>query len=207
MKKGLSIACAFFMVLGIVNLAGAGLVEIDFDDLTAGTIVTDQYSDQGVTFSLTGTSIAGPKTVRVSSSTYAPASGIALRPSEDGRTFYDIEMSFSTEIDYFSILSLDSDEPITATAYLGDDVVDSVSFAAGGNTEVYELALGEVYGRTLFDRVILDVVAGPGPGSGYAGGPEYFDNLEYNPTPEPGTVFLLGLGLIGLVSQRKRFRK
>ncbi len=191
------------MVLGFAGLAGA--VTIDFNELPVGTQVTDQYAAQGVTFSLldvpSGSSLVGPVAVELGS-TYLPASGIAVRPSVDNSIFYDIVMDFSTDISYFSMLSLDSDEPITVYGYLDGVEVASVYYAPGSDKQVWEMVLDG--GR--FDKVVLDLVAGPGR-TGYAGGPEIFDNLEFTPTPEPGTVILLGLGLLGLVSQRKRFKK
>lgn len=33
------------------------------------------------------------------------------------------------------------------------------------------------------------------------------DNLKYNPVPEPSTIMLMGVGIVGLVGLRKKFKK
>ncbi len=197
-------------VLGILAMEinptvaiAATLVEIDFNDLAPGTIVTDQFASQGVKFSLLedttlGISpIAGPLANTLFADVFPPASGIAIYAGESccnasTDVFFDIELSFSQPIDYFSILSLDSDEPISALGYLNGALAQSISFPGGSDIQVYQLELGNLGGPQLFDRVVLDTVRG---------GPEIFDNLTYNiadasSVPEPTAV--LGLSMLGL---------
>ena len=45
-----AVGCA--LSLSLPSVAAAALVVIDFDDLAAGTVVTDQYADRGVVFSI-----------------------------------------------------------------------------------------------------------------------------------------------------------
>ena len=186
--------------------ADAGsLVNIDFNGLSRGTVVTNQFADLGVTFSLLDSSRGDGPIDETLSNVYAPASGIAIVPSES-RTdpFSDIELSFAQSIDFFSILSLDSDEPLSVHGYLNDVLVQTLSRPAGRDRQVNEIILGEIGGSQRFDRVVVDVREGR-EGSHF-GGPELFDNLAYNTVPEPST--LLGMGTLALASgtllRRKR---
>jgi RHS repeat-associated protein len=151
---------------------------INFDSLVPNTILTDQFKNLGVTFSLLNSpSLAGPVPISLDALSspyiYPPASGIAISPGSGlfASNFYDVEMSFASPIDYFSILSLDSDEPISALGYYKGNLVQKVSFSSGSGQQVYKLELGSVKGTQLFDKIILDVDDS---------GPEIFDNLTFN---------------------------
>ena len=151
---------------------------INFDSLLPNTILTDQFKNLGVTFSLLNSpSLTGPVPISLDALSspyiYPPASGIAISPGSGlfASNFYDVEMSFASPIDYFSILSLDSDEPISALGYYKGNLVQKVSFPSGSGQQVYKLELGSVKGTQLFDKIILDVDDG---------GPEIFDNLTFN---------------------------
>lgn len=213
MRRILVAVAALMLMAGAQGKAHSAVVEIDFEDLMAGDIVTNQYASLGVTFSLLGDSpVPGPTVIDFPDDRYlgSGATGVAITPGDDDiDPFFDINLDFSTPIDYFSILSLDSDEPLTVSSFLGSTLVDSVTFGPGTNLEVYEVILGSIGGTDLFDSVVIDVVAGPGD-SGYAGGPELFDNLVFNPVnpvPLPGTVFLLAGGLVALAACRRKYRK
>ncbi len=204
-----SLTIAMFL-LGMAGFANAALISIDFNDLSVGDVVTDQYASLGVSFSLLDTPagyVDGPVAVSINSSTYPPADGIALVAGDDSRdAFYDIELSFSQAIDYFSMLSLDSDEPLYVRGYSGSTLMQEKYYPPGSNTQVWNLELGGIGSGLEFDRIVLDVVAGV-EGQGYAGGPEFFDNLTYNPVPEPATLFLFGSGLLGFAARIRRKKK
>ena len=209
MKNIFTRTIAAVSVLTMSGIASAELVSVDFNDFDADIMITDQID--GVTIGLLGAPEGqGPRTVNLTNPAYAPASGIALRPSGDmngdrtanGGPWYDIVFEFDAPTDYFSILSLDSDEPVSATAFSGADIVDTISFRAGTNYQVWSLELGEVGGAT-FDRVVIDIVT---VGNGYEPGPEFFDNMVFNRSvvPTPGAFTLLATsGLIAM--RRKRF--
>lgn len=197
------------VMLVTCSLVSANIVEIDFNGLTAGEVVTSQYASEGVTFSLLGTPVGygvdGPVAASISSTTYPSASGIALTPGNNASDpFYDVELLFSTSIDYFSLLSLDSDEALNIFAFQGSTQVQMQSYPAGTDTQVWNLELGGIGGGVLFDRVVLDVVEGAA--GTMAGGPEYFDNLKFNSSevPEPATFMLFGAALAGLLGTRGR---
>lgn len=202
-------------VAGQMVVAEAALAadfSLDFNDLTEGEEVTTQYEELGVSFSVLGnaSTFEGPIAAPISSSNYPGATGLALRsentwPENSSHLFSDIEITFDSVIDYFSILALDMDEPVEIRGYLGDSLVSSVSGAQAGDHHVSELVLGKKGGSQRYDRIVIDVVEGT-PG-GVDGGPEYFDNLKYSTTvPEPGAMASLAVvSLLGLnVLKHKR---
>jgi len=207
MRRILVAIAVLMLMAGAQGKARSAVVEIDFEDLTVGDIVTNQYLPLGVTFSLLGTSpVPGPVVVDIDDSRYPPATGFAITPSQNQTDpFFDINLDFSTQIDYFSILSLDSDEPLTVRSYLGSALVESVFFPPGGNDQVYTVILGSIGGIDRFDRVVIDVVAGSA--GELVGGPEIFDDMVFNPVPVPSTIFLLAGGLAALAGCRRKYRK
>ncbi len=191
------------LILGICSLAQASVITIDFNDLSAGDVVTDQYSSSGVEFALLNTPAgypAGPTAGAISGDVYDGASGMALIPGDDlNDPFYDMEIRFAQTIDFFSFSAYDSDEAFSAIAYLGDAEVATLNFSPGSNLQRYDIIFGEIGGAQLFDRVVLDITEGQ-QGS-VLGGPEFFDNLSFNQTsavPEPSTLILFGIGTLGL---------
>jgi len=105
---------------------------IDFDGLSAGTVVTDQYS--GVDFSLLGAPpIDGPIAYILddedgSSVDIFGATGNAIVPGNVtdgfwGNPLYDFEIAFDKPIDFFSIMALDAEETVSAHGYLGNTLV------------------------------------------------------------------------------------
>jgi len=187
----------------MTSVANAAFVTIDFNGLSSGTTLTNQYSAFGVDFALLDIPSqyqSGPGVVFINNSTYAPASGMAITPGDNTRDpFYDIELSFTSYIDYFSILALDADEPVYVRGYGKNNILmQEKYYSPGSDTQVWKLELGGMGGSLFFDRIVIDVVKGNDDGSGYAGGPEFFDNLNFNTVPEPATMLLFGVGLIGL---------
>jgi len=237
MNKLFSRAITASTLLAIAGSARADIVYVDFEDAADGESITDQYA--GLHFGLVGGE-GGPKAHQITKKKllkkYVDSGAITIRPSNSNRgTFkgpwFDIEIGFEEATDYFSIRALDADEAVSAYAYLGETLVDSISFKGGSNFQIRMLELG-VLGGALFDRVVLDIRE---KGGGMKPGPEIFDNLSYNrimpvvipeppmdpptvppidpelprgepepPVPSPGAGALLGLG--GVLGLRRRRR-
>jgi hypothetical protein len=201
MKKLIVLFWLFYFLIILSGSASADLIEIDFNDLLPGEVLTDQYFASGVTVSLLDTPpgyVEGPVANTFDSTKYPQASpAIALRPGDDViDPFYDIIFSFEQTIDYFSFWSFDSDEIVTVKGYRNGTLLQSQSYGPGRDYQAYELVLGAIGGHLFFDTVIIDVVAGPGA-IGTDGGPELFDNLSFNTAsaPVPVAAFTLLLGL------------
>jgi hypothetical protein len=214
MKKYLVIVGA--MVICFAGAGPAGAVFIDFEDLSANTVVTNQYSSLGVTFSLlNGPTIPGPLAVGpILDADYVHSSGIVLWSGDDNLfdLHNDIQMTFSPMVNYVSFWALDCDEPLTVRSYQGSSLIQQNFYSPGSNLQEYLVVLGNIFGTGLFfDRVVIDVVEGQ-IGS-FEGGPEYFDNLTFasiNPQPPsvpvPGTLILFGSGLLCLAGLIKRIK-
>ena len=204
----------FYLII-LSSPASAFLFEIDFNDLTPDVdVLTDQYAESNVIFSLLDTPegyAAGPVATTLSTN---PSLRTTISPGDDKRDpFYDINISFSKPIDFFSLTAFDADEAVTAKGYYNGSLVQSKSYGPGTNEQMYDMILGSIGGSLLLDTVIIDVVSGLGP-DGFDGGPEWFDNLAYNtttapaPAPIPPAVLLLGTGIIGIAGLgRKKFRQ
>jgi hypothetical protein len=211
------IKAASFAVTALLLTSGAKAATVDFDSLPIGTIVTSQFV--GVTFSLLGGApIAGPRTYALQDTSGNPqfifgASGNAITPGDNvggiNPPFYDFQINFAAPVDYFSLLALDAEESVSASAFLGNNFVDSVNqgvflglhSASVFNGPVYKFELGAIGGFAHFDRVVIDLSANDGP--------EVYDNLVFNvvtPIPEPNDtmLFVSGLALLLGFSQRQR---
>jgi len=197
------------MVLAGAGFANAELVTVDFDSFDAGIAISDQIAGVTIGF-VDGPEGEGPRTMALPDLDYGAASGIALRPSpsvvETPGTlgvgpWYDLVFEFDEPTDYFSILAVDAEEPVSARAYLGADLVDSIGFRNGTNFQVWSLELGELGGAVVFDRVVVDIVT---TGDAWLPGPEVFDNLTFTrgTVPTPGAVTLLATS--GLLALRRR---
>jgi hypothetical protein len=189
MKKFYQIFMVFIIVfIGMTinkyQIVNAEMLSIDFNELTETDVLTDQYLDKGVTFKLLDTPdgyIQGPAIIPIDSSSYPGASGMGLWPHDrnfENDFHFDIEILFSKPINYFSILSLDSDEPVTVRGFLNNSEIASKYYSSGSNLQVWNVELGNIDGEQLFDRIVIDVVRGEL--TCCAGGPEFFDNLKFN---------------------------
>ena len=174
----------FILTINKYQIVNAEMLSINFNELVENSVLTNQYLDKGITFKLLNTPddyIKGPVIRPINASNYPSASGMGLSSHDSNFNndfYFDIEILFSIPINYFAILSLDSDEPLTIRGFLKNAEISSKYYPWGSDLQVWNTQLGNVDSEQLFDKIIIDVVKGGITGA--AGGPELFDNLKFN---------------------------
>lgn len=169
---------------------------IDFNDIAAGddSAIDDRYASLGVTF----TNLCGGQT-------YDTGSGV----SDVGTNFYcagystttgypSVTAQFSSTMTRtgFSIITNDPDD-LRVYAYLGSTLVGSEFF----NTNINGSFVGVEF-LTGFDRLVLDA-------TNASNGAFALDNFRFEstaPVPEPTTMSLFAVGLVGAAARRLRKR-
>jgi len=181
-KNALNYLIIFIILIGICTSINAEMLYIDFDDLNANDIVIDQYRPKGVTFSLLNTPwnhIKFPRAI-IPPHQYDGAKGLVItsRQTNLSKDYYDIEIHFYDDVDYFSILSLDSDEPLFVRCYYEGSLVYIRYYRVISDRGVHNIKIGKIGGTRIFDNVEIDVVDNTITGD--KGGPEFFDELIFN---------------------------
>ena len=212
-----------FLLLSIPVATKA--VTITFDDLSLpeGAAVTDQYADLGVIFSGTNTSpiIAQEengeaygyfygeypdRTDDVVLSDYV-SGGNMLTDGLGKHSKYpfligdDIKATFTmpvTQVSFY-LLDVDARETFTVKAYNKDNnVIAEQTIKSGdpgtgdGIATLIEISTTET---NPIDHIILDVPSWVG----FA-----IDDFSFTPVPEPATIFLLGVGLLGVAGLARK---
>ena len=203
-------------------------VTINFDNLLEGAAVTDQYADLGVIFS----GVEGDPVIAEAwnGAFYAYCYGNCYNGKDDhvlsddvsgGKMLTDalsndpndshpfligddIKATFTVPVSRvsFYLLDIDARETFTVKAYNKDNNVIAEQTVKSGDpgtgdgiATLIEISTTET---NPIDHIILDVPSWVG----FA-----IDDFSFTPVPEPATIFLLGVGLLGVagVARKKRF--
>jgi hypothetical protein len=200
MKKFFMLNSIFLFVLFLGGTANAVLIDFDSDPI--GTIANGWSSDDSALVSFSDSNGADLTIGSYSESNFSNA--IAVFDDYDGSA---LVLDFAIDISY---LAFDfgndnygwfdpSDSNLQVTFYNDLLLVDTAFMVPNWDDLMNQTF---AYSGVVFDRAEIEYVGTPINNND--GIIEVIDNIEFNPVPEPSTILLLGVGLVGIAGATRR---
>ncbi len=206
-NKVLSLFALFLLMVGISSTASAVPISDISDPLLTGSTLLDFNSvalEDGFSSKTIGElTITNTGNMRISNDNngeYTPPQDSFL----DNKYGGDFTFSFVSEIGVFGVQIGATNVPWTLSAYdSGNNLLESLGIPNQVGTQPYPYTgyYGLGFGSDVISYITLS-----------HGGDDWIvlDDIQYgggNPVPEPATMLLLGLGLIGIAGARRKLKK
>jgi len=189
------------MITGTYNSAEA-VVTINFDDVSSGIVIDTYYEDLGVIFSTSGENSYSDGSAYARNSSRNTSSPNVIGGYASGNTgLKDSECIgkalFPYLTDYVSVWAIPPSSASTPNAWLR--VYDETA-ALLGEVEISTGDKGEnillEYTSSSWNIYYVEFVG--------KGKRMRFDDFSFNPIPEPSSMLLLGVGLLGLMAALRK---
>ena len=192
--------------------AQAGAVTISFDDLAAGTILSNQYAAQGAIFSANAFSGAGSSSssqpwatntdMAIVSSTGADVGGLGLPSLVSGNILHSFNGWLGENGDPSFRIAFSTPVTLVSATFAGVSTPADVRLFAYDGTTLLATVTGTTAGQFVLSFIgstITSVVITPGSYDDWVG----VDNIVFQPVPEVSTYAMMGLGLALLAFRRR----
>ncbi|MBS1824819.1 MAG: PEP-CTERM sorting domain-containing protein [Acidobacteria bacterium] len=201
-----------FVALGVIAVAAATPSRagyVGFDSLPAGTIVTNQYASQGIIFTPAGspyssrvTDVSLPEYGTAPFSNSQPNALFIAIPPADSVSFHFESGSSAACTSFVNLRAGDGDaasETFRVQMYdcAGNEVYNNVFTTTGGSS----LGVANITFSGQIQLVKVSAVSGSVSGM-------LIDDIEFGlveacDSPEPGSLLLLGSGVIAVLMRRR----